>query len=722
MEAKELRKKLEKSSDKFSIFFNKRILTQSSLTAKELVDLIHDFLTDEQKVNLFELSHFRNLSSDIKALIAKDISDDNLKLGLLSNSNFMSNLESFRLKDILKSLGNFGKMQILHQPSFLEEHDIIDIAKELIETLGDEEKQQILSDRNLVENELKIHTINIGPLIASLSNESEKTRLIELYGFEKSIAAIVWITFSDESKKKILLEHQYKLDIYDIKNLILSMSTDGIIAFLRDHKTFLAQNKLKPYQITKQLDTENQVDFISKFENAGLTEKDKKLILATLKPDTKEKVDSSNFSSGYLAAVYQSYQPDLSDFGIFVDLDGDLESYRDLDELIYFNPKGLSPEEKIKFQQLCEICPNLTIKDDLVMGSSTAQEYLTAELWIDSVIEQIDENWMMVQKLAYIDNAIGKKISYSPDYDTEVFDEKGARALWKIIASGYGVCNGIAQVEQYMLSKVGIGAVLVSGSRHSFLLLKDFELPTANGEIIRGDTINDPTWNLTAQRYGAKPQEFCKSYEKIRKHDIDEDGTDWKSHFNDETLSSASIELDEQSLKQVYQGIGLTDKNGNFPIKSFLVQSIMADKQNLPPEEAIQKQFEFLREYYPQFSTCENSTTAILSDSFSDLKNLKFNRCVINRVYAREDKNKRPVIYVYLDLPEVGKKFYYIDKETAEFIELSQKEFEEKFECYEMDLEKYHGVRPWQETEQTRKKNNLVHNSEEMIASEGEAR
>lgn len=99
-------------------------------------------------------------------------------------------------------------------------------------------------------------------------------------------------------------------------------------------------------------------------------------------------------------------------------------------------------------------CPEIKICDNLGLSYSTVQEYINAEMWIASVFKEMDENWSSIQKIAYIDNAIGKKISYSPDFDTEFFNPNDSRTLWKIIDSGYGVCNGIAQVEKYMLGQM----------------------------------------------------------------------------------------------------------------------------------------------------------------------------------------------------------------------------------------------------------------------------
>ena len=205
---------------------------------------------------------------------------------------------------------------------------------------------------------------------------------------------------------------------------------------------------------------------------------------------------------------------------------------------------NLSEEERKKLLKLCNICPDMKIWDNLKMKASNPREYIQGEEYIDEIVNAINPEWTNIQKIAYIDNCIGKKLSYDPMFGTEKEDSAGDRALWKILCRGYGVCNGIAQVENYILGRIGVEGEVISSATHSFIKLKNIELPQKDGNSIIGDTILDPTWNLSAQRFGARPQNFCVSYEEIRKNDIDENGKDQECHRNDEKLESASIGLD----------------------------------------------------------------------------------------------------------------------------------------------------------------------------------
>ena len=46
-------------------------------------------------------------------------------------------------------------------------------------------------------------------------------------------------------------------------------------------------------------------------------------------------------------------------------------------------------------------------------------------------------------------------------------------------------------------------------------------------------------------------------------------------------------------------------------------------------------------------------------------------------------------MFVYLDSNELGKRFYYANKDEGQFVGLSQEEFTQQFECYEEDLKRH---------------------------------
>ncbi len=115
-------------------------------------------------------------------------------------------------------------------------------------------------------------------------------------------------------------------------------------------------------------------------------------------------------------------------------------------------------------------------------------------------------------------------------------------------------------------------------------------------------------------------------------------------------MQDATLNLDEQSLRMLFTSVGLADRAGQFQIKDLLEKSKLLDEFYAnQPEQNISKQFLLLRQTCPEFATCQNSSMSILSDVLLSNENLRFNKCVVDRVYNRTDKEKRPIMFVYID-------------------------------------------------------------------------
>lgn len=690
MNIQDLRKLLEKTDDKLSIFANIETLNRYDFSVKDFFDLVSDFLSDEEKLKLFDYSHVQKFEAWIKGGIIGLISDQDIKFQILSNDNIMSDFSSYQIVDMIKNLSDTRKQQVLQNQEFIEKHQFADYElKDIISSLGDEAKSEILTNKDLIINKLHLADWQIAELVKGLSTEETKLKILGTYQLGNHLKIDIINTFNNESKLKIILEEK-SFNKYDKMKMLSSLDVKTLSVFLVDNKEFCSENDIHPYEIIRELDTEQQKDLVTKLEHLDLTLNEKREILATLKADVKQSINMTDLPKEYQTAI--SIQTTEYGGRVILDLEREMEDYRGLDNLMRINPEQFNGEQRIKFMQLCDICPNLqviSILNNTVENISTASEYKEAEKWITSIIDNLNPEYSKAQKMAIIDNAIGKKISYSPDFDTEVFDKSDCRALWKIINSGYGVCNGIAKVEQYILARVGIKSEIISSATHAFLKVKDIELPLANGEISKGNTILDPTWNLTRHRFGGKPDNFCINYEQARKNDIDIEGKDHNCHKNDEKLQDATLNLDEQSLRNLFTSVGLADKDGQFPIKDLLEKSkSLGEFYANQPVQNINKQFLLLSQACPEFATCQNSSMSILSDILLSNENLKFNKCVANRVYCRTDKEKRPILFVYIDSNELGKRFYFADKNEGQFLELPQEEFTKRFECYEEDLKK----------------------------------
>lgn len=598
-------------------------------------------------------------------------------------------MNAIELEELLKSSDN-KKSKILHDQDFIEKNklDSYDL-KNIILSMSDETRIQILSEVDLINQHFS--NSQITDLIESLPGDDTKREAMRNYSLVSYLQTKIIGSFSDKSKLDVLLESN-EFNKFDITGILESMSVTGIAQFLKDHKDYLTKNNICPYEIIKNLDSDSQKEFLSQLEDIeSLTLNEKREILAILDPGVKESIDTSDWPEEYKKAI--SVNTNERNGRVILDYERALEDYEGLDNLIRVYPEQFTEEQRSKFMRLCDICPDAKVVSTLnesVEYVSKASEYKKAEEWIKSVLDSIPNEYSKAQKLAVIDHAIGSKISYSPEYGTEVSDMEGPRALWKIISSGYGVCNGIAKVENYILSRVGIESEIIGGIRHTFLKVKDLEVTLASGETVTGNTILDPTWNLCEHRFGARPDNFCISYEQARKNDIDDEGKDHECHKNDEELQDATLSLDEQSLRQLFRSVGLAEKDGQFPIKHLIEESASIDKANANnPNQNIQEQLELLERVCPEFANCQNSSIRILSDILLAGENLKFDRCAVDRVYNRSDEDKSAVMYIYIDLGELGQKFYVANKSQGQFLEMSQEDFTKQFECYEEDMKKH---------------------------------
>lgn len=484
-----------------------------------------------------------------------------------------------------------------------------------------------------------------------------------------------------------------------------------MLTFIQENSDYLKKKEINIYEIVKNIsDFNKQLQFVGKMFlgkmdkiNLDLSLPEKLKCLVVLKDEAKQYLkglDNSKINERYKQVLSIPYN---SNNTITVNFNQDLEIYKDLDEFIRIKPQDIPFDEHSKIFELVEICPEMGINDeesDKVLeckgSGSTVQEFINAEKWITEVLSNVKEEWSDVQKIAYIDNCIGKKISYTPDFDTEVYDDVSARALWKIIDKGYGVCNGIAQVEQYILKHIGIESEIMCSQYHAFLKIPNIEIPRENGTIVKGDSLIDPTRNSASHKYNAMPTLFLVSYDQIREFDkYGKFDTGWHK-VEDETNLDNTIGLEEIALQKIYRSIGLTKEDGVFYVHDMFNESKKIAKQDIILEEKISQQLELLARVQPDFSKFQNSTIAIL-EAILDHPEMDFEKIEINRVYNKNKENKIPSIYVYCDTGEDNEFFYVAEPGDQKFSYMCKEDFIQNYECYDKDIEKMGGKRPWEE-------------------------
>ena len=619
-------------------------------------------------------------------------------------------LPKHKILEEIKKLEDDDKKQILYNQEFLEKKELGLYLKDIILSMGDVAKLEILRDNKFVNDVLHLERFDIAPIIQSLDDDEDKKASLQLYDLGEVYEMSIIKTYSKESKLQVIFEDEH-FDSDKKCDLLSSFAINDIIDFFDVNQDFCKKNDIRPYAVVSRLDSESQLEFASLIQEIHISPREKKEVLAILKDDVKQKIDTSKLPEEYQIAISMERQQYSS--RIVLDYNRDMEDYRDLDRIIqWIEPEGLTEEQKEKLMTLCDFCPDAQVLCHIngIGYSSCAGDYKRAEEWVNQLVDSLPLEYTQAQKMAVIDNMVGKKLSYSPEFDTEAFDPKRSRNIWEIINSGYGVCNGIARVEQYIFDKVGIESEMISSGSHAFLEIKNIELPLATGDTVKGNTIVDPTWNLTAHKFSGKPNLFCISYEQARAYDIDEEGIDEQCHLNYKLEKENTINLDEKSLRNLFSSVGLADRDGQFPIGDLIDKSSLIDKVCANnPSENINKQFLLLAEKHPEFASCINETTSILTDILLNNENLDFDRCVVNRVYDRADKDKKAVLYVYITSDELGERFYYADKAEGKFIETEQK-----------DLKRDNGVRPGEAEKRQEKKVDFAKSSGRVTEEEME--
>ena len=129
-------------------------------------------------------------------------------------------------------------------------------------------------------------------------------------------------------------------------------------------------------------------------------------------------------------------------------------------------------------------------------------------------------------------------------------------------------------------------------------------------------------------------------------------------------------------------------KDGEFPFDETERKVKEIGKMYDDTPRKIEAQLSYLSKKYPNLAKAPNETADLLTATVINKENMQADRSVVKKVYDKADKSKEPVLFIYTSSDEFGEIFYYANKEKAEFTKLSKEEFVNKFECYQMDIDK----------------------------------
>ena len=238
MNAQDLRKLLQQTDDKLSIFVSSETLNKYELNVREFFDLISDFLSDEEKLRLFDYSHFIKFEDWIKCGIIGLVSDEHIVLKMMSNDNIINGFKSYQVVDIIKKMSDSGKQQLLHNQDFIRKHQISNYElQDIISSLTDETRTEILMDIDLITNKLHLEDFQITKLVKGLSSEESKSRILEKYELPNYLKIDIINTFNSNNKLDILLKEN-NFSKYDRMKILQSIDIETLSRLLVEHKEF----------------------------------------------------------------------------------------------------------------------------------------------------------------------------------------------------------------------------------------------------------------------------------------------------------------------------------------------------------------------------------------------------------------------------------------------------------------------------------------------------
>ena len=402
--------------------------------------------------------------------------DSSTKLELIfKNLDFVSKLKTEEINEILLSLEYEDKIKILRNIDFIKKSNILQNGTRIVilftNLLKDEDIRKLLLDREFIEKELNLDSIIITLIIDSLESTEIKLEMINLYldKISRKMTRIILESCPVDTIISIIIKEKCKFSKVAIKEILSSIKVDLLVNTFIEYRKILYEKGITIYDIIMEANEDVQLEIVSELVKRGITDKEKKRILTVLDDKQKEKLDKSIFPQEETEYKLQLSHEIGAKYGkIVVDFSKDLEIYKDLDELIYVNPIELKDEERVKIQELAEICPNIGISDDIGASTVTLEEYKEAENWIDWVLQGINPEWTNIQRVAYVDYVLGKNITYCPYLDTEIYNSEEVQNMWKVANKKTGVCWGISELEKYILSKIGIEAEVIKNRTHVF--------------------------------------------------------------------------------------------------------------------------------------------------------------------------------------------------------------------------------------------------------------
>jgi len=651
----------------------------------ELRHIGEQYLSDEEKSRVILTRPFAlnpenpNVDRHYYKSIYNSIELEEVKAEIIFNPKFCNEFDSYTLRELLSPkaieqlLGDKEKRKLFKDFSNFD-------YRTLIAKLDDDKKLDFLKDTDNY-HDIGLDEFDFTNIVETIKNDDVIKKLLDSSLVDNKNIVDVLKVLDDKYTINCLEQRDERINEDSFTRVVSSLkNVDNIINVCNEFKELFEKYNCNLRDVFSSIYNNNnkQVDFLERIDEFNFDYYKKRECFVGIKEDVLSLLDRAKIADEYKKVLDLDYDYDCL-FGpkLIFDANRNLEEYRGLDKFLKINPKNFSKEEKEKLFELAKVCPQIEIASDMYGGQS-----------IESYMSD-------VQKIYIIDEAIGKKISYSPISGKENENHVEIRKLWNIINSGYGVCNGISEVENYMLNKIGIESEMISTGRHTFLKIKNLNVDGKNV----GNSILDPTWNLSENRVGDRPEWFLVSNDMAQIFDSN------GHHKNDEKLQDANYYLDKNTMERELRGIGRVDKDGKFPFEKRLEVLDEFYEKNDDPDQLILACLKTVQDNVSDFINCQETTKSLLSSTLNRLVNKDSEKLKVRdgsqvaKVYRKMDSEKNPVVLVQI-VKEDGENFLaYGDKESNSFVVTNEEWLSKNFSSYDVDKEKNNGREIWDLTE-----------------------
>ncbi len=717
---------IKNAKDRYEYYVNfDNIRAVKDFKIAELMHIGEQYLSDEEKSRVILTRPFafnpENPSTDrlYYKSIYNSIELEDVKTEIIFNPKFFSQFDDYTLKQLLNPKAIEYLLEDKEKRKLFNNFSSFDY-RNLIVKLDDDKKIKFLEDTDNY-NDIGFNKMDFTEIVETIKNDDVIEKLLNSSLVDNKNIGDVLKVLDDKYTINCLEQKDGRFDKNSFIRAISSLkNVDNLIDVCNEFKELFEKYDCDLQDIFSFIyNNDKQVDFLERIDEFNFDYDKKRECFVGVKEDVLSLLDRAKIDDEYKKVLDLDY-----DYGSFwgpqliFNLNRDVEEYRGLDKFLRINPKSFSKKERGKLFELAKVCPKIQIVSDIlgIFCGQNIESYVNAEKWIDSIIDTIDPNMSDVQKIYIIDEAIGKKISYSPVWGKENEDTIVVRQLWNVINSGYGVCNGIAEVENYMLNKIGIESEMIYTKRHAFLKIKNLNVDGKNV----GNSILDPTWNLSENRVGDRPEWFLVSNDMAQIFDSN------GHHKNDEKLQDANYHLDKNTMEKELKGIGRVDKDGKFPFEKKLEALDEFYEKNDDPNQLILACLKTVQDNVSDFINCQETTKSLLSWTLNRLINKDSEKLKVREgtqvveVYKKGDETRSPINLVQV-VKENGDVFFsYGDKETNSFVVTNEEWISKNFSSYDVDKEKNNGREIWDLTEYLEDKSDYSEKENEEDKEKGD--